>query len=74
MIKTAACVKNDIIVNVAVYDEETSQSWFEKSKLDFDEIIITDEAAIGWKVKDGKVIKPKQPIIENDLSYMDNNQ
>ena len=65
MLKIAACVKDGIVVNTASYDEETSQSWLEAVKPDFDEIIITDEAAIGWEVIDGEIIKPEpEPIIE----------
>ena len=65
MIKIAACVKDGVIVNVASYDEDTSQSWLEQAKSDYDEIIIADEAGIGWEVIDGEIIKPEpEPIIE----------
>jgi len=61
MIKIAACVKNGIVVNVASYDEDTSQKWLKQIKSDFDEIIIADEAGIGWEVIDGEIIKPPAP-------------
>ena len=60
MIKIAACVKDGVIVNVASYDEDTSQSWLEAVKPDFDEIIIADDAGIGWTLeKDG--LRPPTP-------------
>jgi hypothetical protein len=61
MLKIAACVKDGIVVNTASYDEETSQSWLEQAKSDYDEIIIADEAGIGWQVIDGEIIKPPAP-------------
>jgi hypothetical protein len=61
MLKIAACVKDGIVVNVASYDEDTSKSWLKQAKSDYDEIIIADEAAIGWEVIDGEIIKPPAP-------------
>jgi hypothetical protein len=61
MLKIAACVKDGVIVNVASYDEDTSQKWLKQIKSDFDEIIIADEAGIGWEVIDGEIIKPPAP-------------
>jgi hypothetical protein len=61
MLKTAACIKDGVIVNTASYDEDTSQQWLERAKSDYDQIIIADEAAIGWEVVDGKIIKPVEP-------------
>ena len=61
MLKIAACVKDGIVVNTASYDEETSQNWSEQAQSDFDEIIIADEAGIGWQVIDGEIIKPPAP-------------
>jgi hypothetical protein len=71
MIKIAACVKDGIIVNVASYDEDTSKSWLKAVKSDYDEIIIADDAGIGWEVIDGEIIKPElkpelEPIIAED--------
>ena len=67
MIKIAACVKDGILVNTAVYDEETSQSWLEAVKSDYDEIIIADEAGIGWEVIDGEIIKPEPEPIQEEV-------
>jgi hypothetical protein len=61
MLKIAACIKDGVIVNTASYDEDTSQQWLERAKSDYDQIIIADEAAIGWEVVDGKIIKPVEP-------------
>jgi hypothetical protein len=61
MLKIAACVKDGIVVNTASYDEDTSQKWLEQAKSDYDEIIIADEAGIGWEVIDGEIIKPPAP-------------
>jgi hypothetical protein len=63
MIKIAACVKDGIVVNTAVYDEDTSQSWLEAVKPDYDEIIITDEVGIGYTYdKDRDAFIPPKPF------------
>jgi hypothetical protein len=62
MLKIAACVKDGIVVNTASYDEDTSKSWLKAIKSDFDQIIIADEAGIGWEVIDGEIIKPAEPV------------
>ena len=61
MLKVAACVKDGVIVNVASYDEDKSKSWLKAVKSDYDQIIIADEAGIGWQVIDGEIIKPPAP-------------
>jgi len=66
MLKIAACVKDGVIVNVASYDEDTSQKWLEQVQSDYDEIIIADEAGIGWEVIDGEIIKPEPEPVEPD--------
>jgi hypothetical protein len=43
MLKIALCIKDGVVVNTASYDEDTSQSWLEQAKSNFDEIIIIDE-------------------------------
>ena len=64
MIKIAACVKDGLVVNTASYDEDKSQQWLEQAKSNYDEIIITEEAGIGWEVIDGEIIKPEPEVVE----------
>lgn len=60
MLKSAACINNGVVVNVSVYDEDTSAAWLEAVRDQFDEVRIVDEAGIGWTVEaDG--LRPLSP-------------
>jgi len=59
-LKIAACVRDGIVVNAAVYDEDTSAGWLAAVKPQFDSVLIVDQAAIGWEeYKKGKVRMPQ---------------
>ena len=51
MIKSAALIRNAVVVNVAVYDEDTSGPWLDAVSSDYDEVRIVDDAGIGWTVE-----------------------
>lgn len=60
MLKAAACIRDGVVVNVAVYDEDTSGPWLDAVSSDYDEVRIVDEAGIGWTVEaDG--LRPPSP-------------
>jgi len=70
-LKTAAVIKSGVVVNVCVYDEESSGSWLAAVKAENDSVLIVDEAGIGWEeYKKGKV-RPQQP--SDDCSWDDTN-
>jgi hypothetical protein len=46
--KVAACIKDNLVVNVAVFNENTSNSWLEQIKSQYDKVIITEKAGIGY--------------------------
>lgn len=58
-ILNAACIIDGEVVNVAVYDEETSVSWLAEAKKQFDKVLIVPHAGIGWKVTDEGLRGPK---------------
>lgn len=60
-IKTAACVKNGIVVNTCVYDEDSSQGWLDSIKNEYDNVIITDIASIGWIEYEPNKVRAVQP-------------
>lgn len=60
-IKTAAAIIDGVVVNVSVFDPEKSQEWLEHVRGGFDDIIIVDEAAIGWVQYEPEKIRPPQP-------------
>ena len=60
MLKSAALIRNGAVVNVAVYDEDTSGPWLDAVSSDYDEVRIVDDAGIGWTVEaDG--LRPPSP-------------
>ena len=60
MLKSAALINNGTVVNVAVYDEDTSGPWLDAIRADYDEVRIVDDAGIGWTVEsDG--LRPPSP-------------
>lgn len=59
-LKTAACIRDGVVVNAAVYDEDTSAAWLAAVTPDYDEVRLVDAAGIGWTVEaDG--LRPPQP-------------
>ena len=50
-LKTAALIRNGVVVNAAVYDEDTSSDWLAAVTPDYDEVRIVDEAGVGWTVE-----------------------
>ena len=61
MLKSAALIRNGTVVNVAVYDEDTSGPWLDAVRTDYDEVRIVDAAGIGWTVEaDG--LRPPSPF------------
>ena len=61
MLKSAALIRNGTVVNVAVYDEDTSGPWLDAVRTDYDEVRIVDDAGIGWTVEaDG--LRPPSPF------------
>ena len=60
-VKNAALITAGVVVNVAVYDEDTSAGWLAAVTPDYDEVRIVDEAGIGWTVEaDG--LRPPSPF------------
>lgn len=60
-LKTAACIRDGVVVNAAVYDEDTSGPWLDGIRADFDDVRIVDAAGIGWTVEaDG--LRPPSPF------------
>jgi hypothetical protein len=58
-LKTAALIRDGIVENVAVYDEDTSKAWLNAVKPKWDSVLIVDVAAIGWEqYKPGKLRPP----------------
>lgn len=63
-LKTAACIRDGVVVNAAVYDEDTSAAWLAAIEAEYDSVLIVDQAGIGWEeYKKGKV-RPTQPTDE----------
>ena len=61
MLKSAALIRNAVVVNVAVYDEDTSGPWLNAVRPDYDEVRIVGTAGIGWTVEaDG--LRPPSPF------------
>jgi hypothetical protein len=65
MLKIALCIKDGVIVNTASYDEETSKSWLEAVKSDFDEIILVDENALEPPAPEP--VEPTEPVEQTEL-------
>lgn len=60
MLKHAACIRDGVVVNVGVYDEDTSGPWLDAVRADYDEVRIVDAAGVGWTVEtDG--LRPPSP-------------
>ena len=57
----AAMIRDGVVVNVAVYDPETSKAWLKAVKPEFDEVRIVDQAGIGWTVEDDG-LRPPSPF------------
>jgi hypothetical protein len=49
--KTAALIRDGVVVNAAVYDEDTSADWLAAVSPEYDEVRIVDEAGVGWTVE-----------------------
>lgn len=60
-LKTAALIRDGVVVNAAVYDEDTSAGWLAAVAPEYDEVRIVDAAGIGWTVEvDG--LRPLSPF------------
>ncbi len=58
-LKTAALIRDGIVENVAVYDEDTSQAWLDAVNDEWDSVLCVDVAGIGWEeYKKGKLRPP----------------
>jgi len=58
-LKTAALIRDSIVVNAAVYDEATSGPWLDAIRDDYDSVLIVDKAGIGWEeYEPGKLRTP----------------
>lgn len=60
MLKSAALIRDGAVVNVAVYDEDTSGPWLDAVRPDYDEVRIVDTAGIGWTVEEDG-LRPPSP-------------
>ena len=58
-LKTAALIRNGVVVNAAVYDEDTSADWLAAVTPDYDEVRIVDVAGIGWTVEADGLRRPR---------------
>lgn len=58
MLKSAAAINNGIVVNVSVYDEDTSAAWLDAIRDQYDEVRIVDAAGIGWTVEEDGLRPP----------------
>jgi len=54
-------IENGVVVNVSVYDEDTSADWLAAVSPDYDEVRIVDEAGIGWTVEEDG-LRPLSPF------------
>jgi hypothetical protein len=61
MLKAAALIRDGVVVNVAVYDEDTSAGWLKAVKKHHDEVRVVDQAGIGWTVEDDG-LRPPSPF------------
>lgn len=57
----AAMIRDGVVVNVAVYEPETSKAWLKAVKAEFDEVRVVDHAGIGWTVHDDG-LRPPSPF------------
>jgi hypothetical protein len=64
--KVAACINDSVVVNVAVYDETLSAEWLKVVKKEFDEVLIVDNAGIGWLLENGELVAPPEPEESSD--------
>lgn len=64
-LKIAACIVNGIVVNAAVYDEDSSIDWFNAVKNNYDKILIVNQASVNWEEYEVNKLRPPMPIEEN---------
>lgn len=60
-VRLAAAIRDGVVVNVSVHDDETSAAVLEVLRSRYDEVRVVDEAGIGWTV-DGDGLRRPAPF------------
>lgn len=63
-IKYAACINNNIVVDVANYDEDNSKEWLEAVKSNYDKVLVVENAGIGWILENNELV----PAVIEEIS------
>ena len=60
-LKIAAAIRDGVVVNASVYDEDTSAAWLAAVTPDYDSVLIVDEAGVGWEEYEPGHLRMPQP-------------